>query len=261
MQLKPITININEYLEQFEYILNGSKIYDSSSSPDAKVIYIQKHNGYFLKIAAKNALQKEYLMTKYYSSLGLTCNIISYISSNRDYLLTEKIKGNDCIFEKYLENPKKLCNTIAELLAQLHSINAKDCPIPNHSQNYLNTAISNYKNGKYDKTQFPDSFGYKSEKEALQVIDKYQHLLKDDTLIHGDYCLPNIILNNWKFSGFIDLGNGGIGDKHVDIFWGLWTLYYNLKTFDFTERFMQAYGKDKIDFDTLRLIAAIATFG
>ena len=95
----------------------------------------------------------------------------------------------------------------------------------------------------------------------MQVIDKYQHLLKDDTLIHGDYCLPNIILNNWKFSGFIDLGNGGIGDKHVDIFWGLWTLYYNLKTFDFTERFMQAYGKDKIDFDTLRLIAAIATFG
>ena len=57
MQLKPITININEYPEQFEYILNGSKIYDSSSSPDAKVIYIQKHNGYFLKIAAKNALQ------------------------------------------------------------------------------------------------------------------------------------------------------------------------------------------------------------
>ena len=53
-----------------------------------------------------------------------------------------KIKGNDCIFEKYLENPKKLCNTIAELLAQLHSINAKNCPIPNHSQNYLNTAFS-----------------------------------------------------------------------------------------------------------------------
>lgn len=167
MQLKPITINTSEYPEQFEYILKDSKIYDSSSSPDAKVIYIQKDNGYFLKTAAKNALQKEYFMTKYYNSLGLTCNIISYISCNQDYLLTEKIAGNDCIFEKYLENPKKLCDTIAELLAKLHSTNAKDCPIPNHSQNYLHTALANYKSGKYDKTQFPDSFGYKSEKEAL----------------------------------------------------------------------------------------------
>ena len=42
MQLKPITINTSEYPEQFEYILKDSKIYDSSSSPDAKVIYIQK---------------------------------------------------------------------------------------------------------------------------------------------------------------------------------------------------------------------------
>ena len=112
MQLKPITINTSEYPEQFEYILKDSKIYDSSSSPDAKVIYIQKDNGYFLKTAAKNVLHKEYLMTNYYNSLGLTCNIISYISNNQDYLLTEKIAGNDCIFEKYLENPKKFCDII-----------------------------------------------------------------------------------------------------------------------------------------------------
>ena len=86
-------------------------------------------------------------------------------------------------------------------------------------------------------------------------------MLKCDTLLHGDYCLPNIILDDWKFSGFIDLGNGGVGDRHVDIFWGIWTLFYNFKTFDYTKRFMEVYGKDKIDTDTLRLIAAIEVFG
>lgn len=95
----------------------------------------------------------------------------------------------------------------------------------------------------------------------MQMIDKNKHLLKNDTLLHGDYCLPNIILDDWKFSGFIDIDCGGIGDKHIDIFWGIWTLYFNLKTDKFTNRFIEAYGKDKINPNILRLIAAIEVFG
>ena len=36
-------------------------------------------------------------------------------------------------------------------------------------------------------------------------------------LSHGDFCLPNIFINNDKISGFIDLGRIGIGDKWNDI--------------------------------------------
>lgn len=85
--------------------------------------------------------------------------------------------------------------------------------------------------------------------------------MQTDTLLHGDYCLPNIILDNWKFSGFIDLDSGGVGDRHVDLFWGLWTLNYNLKTDKYSRRFVDAYGSDKVDIEKLRLIAAIEVFG
>lgn len=261
MELKQINVDIYQYPKEIEYILHGCNIYDSSSSPDAQVIFADKDNGYFIKKANKTMLEKEFLMTDYYNKLGLTCKYVNYISNDYDYLITEKIKGNDCISPKYLQNPKKLCDIIAEKLAYLHQIEPKNCPIPNHTENYLQLAYYNYKNGNYDKSQFPNSFGYKNEQDALNVIYKNKHLLKCDTLLHGDYCLPNIILDDWKFSGFIDLGNGGVGDRHVDIFWGIWTLFYNFKTFDYTKRFMEVYGKDKIDTDTLRLIAAIEVFG
>jgi len=40
---------------------------------------------------------------------------------------------------------------------------------------------------------------------------------EEPCLIHGDYCLPNIFLQNEKVAGFIDIGGAGIGDKWQDI--------------------------------------------
>ena len=34
---------------------------------------------------------------------------------------------------------------------------------------------------------------------------------------HGDYCPPNIFIDDNKISGFIDLGRAGIADKWQDI--------------------------------------------
>ena len=51
-----------------------------------------------------------------------------------------------------------------------------------------------------------------------------------NTVIHGDFCLPNIILHRSKVSGFVDLGQVTVGDPWVDYAWCLWSLKYNLKT-------------------------------
>jgi kanamycin kinase len=69
------------------------------------------------------------------------------------------------------------------------------------------------------------------------------------------------MFDDWKFSGFIDLDCGGIGDRHVDLFWAIWTLRYNLKTNRYRERFMDAYGRAKINEDYLRVVAAVECWG
>lgn len=251
----------NIFPDGIKEIINGGDVYDSSCSPEAKVYYIEKDGGFFVKHGSKGALAKEAVMTDYFYNKGLSAKVCKYISDESDWLITEKISGEDCIYKEYLSDPKRLCDITAEKLRMLHSIDFSDCPIQNRNEIYINTAIKNYKSGNYDKTQFPDSFGYTDAESAIDVVLKNKQRLKSDVLLHGDYCLPNIMLDNWKFSGFIDLGNSGVGDRHIDLFWGAWTLNFNLNTEQYRDRFFDAYGRQDIDFDMLRVIAAFEVFG
>ena len=56
-----------------------------------------------------------------------------------------------------------------------------------------------------------------------------------DKLVHGDFCLPNILIHNKKVSGFIDVEAMGLGDPWIDYSWCIWSLEYNLKSIEYTE--------------------------
>jgi kanamycin kinase len=70
-----------------------------------------------------------------------------------------------------------------------------------------------------------------------------------------------VILQNWSFSGFIDVGHGGIGDRHIDLYWGCWSLLYNLKEERWCSRFLDAYGRQDVDVKKLRILDAYEVFG
>lgn len=53
-------------------------------------------------------------------------------------------------------------------------------------------------------------------------------------LIHGDFCLPNILVKNNKISGFIDTEATGLGDPWEDYAWCIWSYEYNLGTKEYT---------------------------
>lgn len=241
--------------------IGGADVYDSSCSAEAKVYFIDKDGGYYLKCAPAGTLGTEYQMTKFFHAKGLGAEVLSYTSDESDYLLTATVAGEDCVHVAYLDDPERLCDTIAYELRKLHETEYTGCPVHDRTAAYLATAEENYRTGNYDKSHFPDSFGYRSAKEAHDALNAGKDALQDRVLLHGDYCLPNIILDDWKLSGFIDVGSGGVGDRHIDIFWGSWTLWFNLKTDKYRERFLDAYGRDKIDETLLRVVAAVAVFG
>ncbi|MBQ9080160.1 MAG: aminoglycoside 3'-phosphotransferase [Clostridia bacterium] len=242
---------------EFRALCDGADVYDSSCSPEARVLFIDRDGGYFLKSAPRGSLEKEALMAKYFHSKALTAPVLSYLSGERDWLLTERVTGEDATTAIYLEQPERLAELSGTLLRRLHDTDFSGCPVSDRMADYFATAEQNYKRGQYDL-----SYGdFSSADEAYRVMCEGRARLVSDTLLHGDYCLPNFLLDNWHFSGFIDLGNGGVGDRHVDIFWGIWTLRYNLKTDRYRDIFIDAYGRDRVDEQALRVISAAEVFG
>lgn len=253
--------DLSQFPACFHPFIRDAVVYDSSSSPEAKVWFLDKDGGAYLKCAPKGYLEKEAVMTQFYHRKGLGAQVLVYEQLDRDWLLTARIPGEDCTFRQYLDDPKQLSTLLGQLLRQLHETDFDGCPVPDRTKAYLQTAKANYRAQRFDSSLFPDNWGYTSAEEAWQVVQQMGPYLQSDTLIHGDYCLPNVMLDNWRFSGFIDLGNGGAGDRHIDLFWGLWSLNYNLGTDAWCDRFLDAYGRDRIDRDILRSIGAFEVFG
>ncbi len=258
----PIEINIEAYPPSVREILSGARIYDSRCRSGAEVLFIEHDYGYFLKSMEQGSLTTEASMTRYFGQLGLGARVLAFESyKGRDYMLTSRVAGEDCTHGEYLSDPERLADLYAEILRELHDRSHDGCPVKDRLVTYRATALENYRTGNYDKESFPDSFGYASAEQALAVIRDSGDALCADTLIHGDYCLPNVMLDGWRFSGFVDVGNGGVGDRHIDIFWALWSLGYNLKTDRYADRFLDAYGREKVDRDLLRTVAAYEVFG
>ena len=62
-----------------------------------------------------------------------------------------------------------------------------------------------------------------------------------NVLVHGDYCLPNVLVEDGKLSGLVDVGLSGLGNPETDLAAGLWTLNYNYGP-GFARPFLDAYG-------------------
>lgn len=249
---------------EIENIIGGENagVYDSSCSKEARVCFIDKDGGYFLKISPEGTLRAEVDMTAYFHSKGIGTEVLCYEKMNgSDFLLTRRANGEDCTFRTYLDEPTRLADTLAGLLRSLHETEHSTCPVKDRMSGYKELVRKNYASGYADTELFIGRYAFRSAEEAYAVFKDGESGLKSDTLIHGDYCLPNIMLDNWRFSAFIDLGNGGVGDRHVDLFWGVWTLWFNLKTDKYHDRFLDAYGRDRVDEALLKVVAAAEIFG
>ena len=241
------------------YVL-GAETMDFSRSPRAKTYFIDRDEGYFLKIAPRDALAHEAAMMTYFFNKNMTARVCDYISDgDTDYLVMERVKGHNCLWEEYVNAPEKLSVVLGESVRRLHDLDHDDCPKKGINSFIVPLAHKKYQSNDIDVWLLEYS-DYKTPEDAYRFLCEHEQGLVEDVCLHGDPSLPNILLENFKLSGFIDFDGGGIGDRHFDLLWVVWSLSFTLKTNGFKDRFLDAYGRDKFDVNRYNLCIALRAF-
>lgn len=77
----------------------------------------------------------------------------------------------------------------------------------------------------------------------LAQLQRWLPSAQSDTAFgHGDYCLPNVMVENGRATGIIDLSRGGYMDRRIDLAAGVWTIRYNLGGAPYIQTFLDSYG-------------------
>ncbi len=256
MKETAVSLNPDSFPAAIRPYLKQAKLYDSSCSAAAQTIYIEASERAYLKLSKQGTLFHEMKMMQFMHSHSLAPAVLAYISENgRDYLLSAALEGEDGIAERYLRHPARLAEVLGASLRIIHSLPLEGCPFASLMAEMIAESEGNILRGYADKAIIGEDF-----KAAAERFSALKHCAVDDVIMHGDYCLPNIIMRDFKLTGFVDWGTGGVGDRHYDLFWGIWTLAYNLKTDIYRDVFLDAYGRQEIDADRLELCRFLAGF-
>lgn len=136
------------------------------------------------------------------------------------WTLMTRLPGEMACADTFRSDPHRLVRELAEALQSVWSIDLTDCPVDQSPDAKLERAARIVDAGQVDMELVdPETFGengFSSPADLLQWLREHKPPF-EPVLTHGDFCLPNIFLENWKVTGFLDLGRSGAGDKWTDI--------------------------------------------
>ncbi len=140
--------------------------------------------------------------------------------NEKSYLLMSRISGEMSCATYYLEHPQMLLEALANGLKMLWKVDINDCPCRRDLDAVLQEARMRVESDLVDLDSVePTTFGeagFENPKNLLEWLENNRPSF-EPVFSHGDYCLPNIFLENGQIKGFIDLDRAGIGDKWNDI--------------------------------------------
>ena len=156
--------------ESLHPFVADAALYDSSCYTNAKVWFSEAEGGIYIKTAPAGTLKTEAEMNAFFHCKKMGAEVLSYLSRDADWMVTQAVPGEDCIHPMYLEDPKRLSELLSQILRHLHS-QEPAAFLPNRLESYLTEARRNYREGKFDASLFPDNWGYATPEEAWAVLE------------------------------------------------------------------------------------------
>lgn len=144
-----------------------------------------------------------------------------------EFLLLSEIPGIDTSSSALDMEGQDQARLLARGLRMVHDVPIRDCPFDMTLGQILPRASSNLELGLVDEKEFDLERAGKSPEALLRQLVSSQPASEDLVFTHGDYCLPNVLIDDGEVSGFVDLGRAGVADRYKDIACGVRSIRRN----------------------------------
>lgn len=159
-------------------------------------------------------------------------------------------------------------NAVVDLLAgaarELHATPVDEDPFDRSASTVLVEARARVASGLVDRSWAVAGKRGPAARTVLGELESAVAALGDGRLVvsHGDFCLPNVLVAG-ACAAFVDVGRAGLADPHSDVADMVRSLRSPMNP-QFgpasAERFLDAYGRDGIDPERLRLHDLLESF-
>ena len=168
------------------------------------------------------------------------------ITDEGAFLLMTAVPGvNITHFNDQKDSDKETAvRLLAEGLHQLHNLPIADCPFDHRLDVQIEKAREYTELGLVDEDDFDEERLGQKAAALFEEVLATRPSSEDVVFTHGDYCLPNVMVIDGRFSGFIDLGNAGIADRYQDLALCTRSLAYNFGA-GWEELFWHCYGLEQ----------------
>ena len=170
--------------------------------------------------------------------------------NERSFLLLSEIPGLESCDATFERDIPTIVRLLAEGLRLIHSIEIADCPFDRGLDHTIALAKRRVEAGLVDESDFDEERRQMRASKLFETLLKSRPASKDVVFTHGDYCLPNILIEPSppppRIVGFIDWGRAGIADRYQDLALAARSLAYNFGP-GWEPLLWEAYGLQTVD--------------
>jgi kanamycin kinase len=157
-------------------------------------------------------------------------------------LLTEALPGRDATHETWRSDLPALVRALGRGLRAFHEgVGEEWCPFRFDVGRALAHVEARVRSDDIDPTGFHEQHAHLTPAAALAELEARVPAAEDLVVCHGDYCPPNMLLQDWRVTGFVDLGELGAADRWWDVAVGAWSVGWNFGE-DLEPLFYESYG-------------------
>ncbi len=143
-------------------------------------------------------------------------------------MLLGPLPGTDGTDPLRLAHPEQLVRMLATALRQLHDLPPSACPFDCRLPTAMAHVETRRRCGQIDTTKLPVEYAHHTAETAVRALRRDLPAAEDLVITHGDYCVPNIVFDGDRLSGFVDVGALGVADRWRDLAVATWSIERNI---------------------------------